>query len=132
MARGAKQVGADVPFCVLDQSARVEGIGDVVIPLSDHCDFDILLVKPPTGVSTGKAYQTLDFTCAVHPDIDRVQQCLLNDDYTQLCKSLGNTLEQSAFLLNPRGGKAETVTDQQWRGCRIDVRQRFDRFCIGT
>lgn len=105
VARGAKQVGADVPFCVLDQSARVEGIGDVVIPLSDHCDFDILLVKPPTGVSTGKAYQTLDFTCAVHPDIDRVQQCLLNDDYTQLCKSLGNTLEQSAFLLNPEVAK---------------------------
>ncbi len=101
VAKGAKQVGADVPFCVLNQSARVEGIGEQVFPLQDHCRFDILLVKPSTGVPTGKAYQLLDFAKVEHPDIDWIEHCLIEDRYEQLCKCLGNTLEYSAFQINP-------------------------------
>ncbi len=101
VARGAKQVGADVPFCVWNQSARVEGIGERIRLLRDACHFEILLVKPSSGVSTGKAYQMLDFTKVEHPDIDRIEECLVKDDYVQLCQQLGNTLEYSAFLLNP-------------------------------
>lgn len=101
VAIGAKQVGADVPFCVLNQSARVEGIGERIRLLRDSCRFEILLVKPTSGVSTGKAYQMLDFTKVEHPDIDRIEECLIKDDYAHLCQQLGNTLEYSAFLLNP-------------------------------
>ena len=102
VAQGAKQVGADVPFCVMNQSARVEGIGEKITVLQDACSFEILLVKPATGVSTKHAYQMLDFAQVIHPDIDAIEQCLLRDDYHSLCALLGNTLEYSAFLLNPQ------------------------------
>ena len=39
IAKGAKQVGADVPFCVLNQSARVEGIGEQVTPIHGYLRF---------------------------------------------------------------------------------------------
>lgn len=102
IAREAVCVGADVPFCVLNQSARVEGIGEQVTPIKAACDFEILLVKPASGVSSAQAYRMLDFTQAEHPDIDLVERCLVQGDYAALCRSLGNTLEYSAFLLNPQ------------------------------
>ena len=36
------------------------------------------------------------------PDIDLVERCLLADDYETLCRSLGNTLEYSAFQMEPQ------------------------------
>ena len=44
----------------------------------------------------------LDFEKVTHPDIDLVERCLVQDDYAGLCRALGNTLEYSAFLLNPQ------------------------------
>ncbi|MEI3148167.1 MAG: 4-(cytidine 5'-diphospho)-2-C-methyl-D-erythritol kinase [Merdibacter sp.] len=102
VAEAAKCVGADVPYCVMNRCARVEGIGEKLTFLQDHCDFQLLLVKPPCGVSTGKAYQLLDLQQAEHPDIDLVERCLLADDYETLCRSLGNTLEYSAFQMEPQ------------------------------
>lgn len=102
IAEASKCVGADVPYCVMNQCARVEGIGEKVRPLRDHCSFHVLLVKPPCGIETGKAYQMLDLDKAWHPDIDLVERCLLADEYETLCGALGNTLEYSAFQMEPQ------------------------------
>lgn len=94
-----KKVGADVCFCLLNTCALVEGIGERLKPFPNHCEFDILLVKPSAGVSTKEAYQTLNFQQCNHPDCSNVISALQEDNFNLLCKSLGNTLEHSAFLL---------------------------------
>lgn len=113
VAEAAKCVGADVPYCVMNRCARVEGIGEKLTFLQDHCDFQLLLVKPPCGIPTGKAYQLLDLQQAEHPDIDLVERCLLADDYETLCRSLGNTLEYSAFQMEPQIREIRTMLAEE-------------------
>ena len=56
LAQLGKQVGADVPFCIMETCALVKGIGERITPFAMPCDFHILLVKPAMGVPTGKAF----------------------------------------------------------------------------
>lgn len=97
----SKSIGADVPFCVYETPAIVKGIGEKIQPISIGFDFEILLVKPSMGVPTGKAFSLIDFTTCEHPDAHQVEQALQKKDYEAFCKSLGNTLEQPAFLMVP-------------------------------
>jgi 4-diphosphocytidyl-2-C-methyl-D-erythritol kinase len=55
----AARLGADVPFCLVGGRARVQGLGERVIPL-DFEARDYLLVLPPFGVDTGRVYAAWD------------------------------------------------------------------------
>lgn len=101
MVQLAKKVGADVPFCCLNKPCMVKGIGEILEPFSIDCDFYIFLVKPRRGVSTKLAFQNLDFTTCIHPDADKMQEALENNDYSTFVSLLGNTLEQPSFEMVP-------------------------------
>ena len=101
LAMLSKRVGADVPFCVMAKSAVVQGIGEYITPFDVHCDFDILLVKPPMGVSTQQAFSMLDFSECPHPSSTLVRKCLEEDRFEELAHCMGNSLEYSAFQLVP-------------------------------
>lgn len=58
-ALGAR-LGADVPFCLVGGTARVEGVGERVTPLSVSPGLWLTLWKPPAGVSTAEVYAGLD------------------------------------------------------------------------
>lgn len=92
------KVGADVPFCLFNKPARVQGIGEIITPISLESR-DVLLVKPKSGVSTVQAFKNLDLSSCVHPDMDRLI-CNINYglDYTKL---LDNSLENVSIMLNP-------------------------------
>ena len=102
MVEIAKKVGADVPFCLRSRPAFVTGIGENLEHFRVHTPFYLLLVKPYKGVSTKVAFETLDFSCAEHPDCRRMREALIGNDYDGVLQSLGNTLEQSAFKLGPQ------------------------------
>ena len=102
MVEIAKKVGADVPFCLRSRPAFVTGIGENLEHFRVHTPFYLLLVKPYKGVSTKVAFETLDFSCAEHPDCRRMREALIGNDYDGVLQSLGNTLEQSAFKLLPQ------------------------------
>ena len=58
---GAKAVGADVPFFLLNRLSYVSGIGEVVRPLDVPLPGrSLLLVCPPLSVSTAWAFSALD------------------------------------------------------------------------
>lgn len=97
--RIGKQIGADVPFCLVNQPALVSGIGEKIEPFTFSCDFHMLLVKPSEGVSTKTAYQMLDLARCAHPDCEAVKAKLQEDDFAGLCQEIGNSLEESAFRL---------------------------------
>ena len=92
------KVGADVLFNYYNMPAVVSGIGDYVEPFKMVKQYNVLIVKPRTGVSTKMAYEMLDMDKCDHPNIDKLKQALiLGDDIHGL---LGNSLEQPAFLIN--------------------------------
>lgn len=97
----ARQVGADVPFCILSRPALVKGIGEVIVPFECRPDFHILLVKPRRGVSTKEAFEICDSTDPAHPDCRRMCEALISGSYDDIIASLGNSLEDAALQLVP-------------------------------
>ena len=101
MTEVGRQVGSDVPFCILNKPALVEGTGEVITPFACPADFHILLVKPRHGVSTKTAFENLDIANAEHPDCEQMRTTLINDDYHGMINALGNTLEEISLKLVP-------------------------------
>lgn len=96
-----REVGADVPFCILSKPALVQGIGEVIVPFECHPDFHILLVKPKRGVSTKEAFELSDQTEPEHPDCRKMGRALIEGNYQGIVDALGNSLEGAALQLVP-------------------------------
>lgn len=96
-----KQIGADVPFCIIAKPAHVKGIGEKIEPFTMKQDYDCLLVKPQRGVSTKLAFELLDFEHCEHPNTQLVKDSLMKGDFKQFTFHAKNTLEQTAFQLVP-------------------------------
>lgn len=91
------EIGADIPFCVMNRPSLVQGVGEhlrnVCFPALEP--YYVLLVKPSEGVSTKEAYQTLQLEECDHPDIEALVRKLNEGENFEL----GNSLEQSAFRI---------------------------------
>lgn len=101
MISAGKEVGSDVPFCIVNKPAYVEGTGEIIKPFRCHTDFEVLLVKPKKGVSTKEAFAIVDQEETVHPDCMKLRQALIDNDYETMIHSLGNSLEKAAIDLVP-------------------------------
>lgn len=55
-----KEVGADIPFFLLNKSSRVRGIGEEIEVFQNSLNTDIILLKPDFGVSTPEAFKNFD------------------------------------------------------------------------
>ncbi|MDO4620234.1 MAG: 4-(cytidine 5'-diphospho)-2-C-methyl-D-erythritol kinase [Lachnospiraceae bacterium] len=96
MARG-KQIGADVPYCIMGGTALSEGIGEILTPLPTMPDCRILLCKPSVSVSTKDVYKSIDEKENLrHPDVDAQLQALQNGDLRALAApdAMYNVLEE--------------------------------------
>jgi len=102
-----KEVGADVPFCILNRPAFVEGIGEKITTFSCSPDFYLLLIKPRKGVSTAEAFHIVDEQESIHPDCKAMQEALEYNDYDGIISSLGNSMENAAMTLVPEIRKAK-------------------------
>ena len=56
----ATGIGADVPFCLMGGTCMCEGIGEEITRIPPMPQCDILICKPPVGVSTPFAYDESD------------------------------------------------------------------------
>lgn len=50
-------LGADVPLCMVPGLMRAQGIGEQISPLPGAQAFELLILKPETGLSTAKVFQ---------------------------------------------------------------------------
>lgn len=98
----AKTIGADVPFFLVGECARVKGIGERIRVIPNRFDRKILIVKPDYGVSTKEAFANINFSTLVHPSIDDIETALISGDDHLLYDNLKNSLEVSAFKLVPK------------------------------
>lgn len=93
MERG-RQIGADVPYCVMRGTALAEGIGEILTPLPPVPQGYVLVGKPGVNVSTKFVYGRLDAAnLKEHPDIDGMVAALGQKDLCQVADKLGNVLE---------------------------------------
>lgn len=102
MCRIGYKIGSDIPFCLKNCAARVQGKGEVLTSVKVRRPFGVLIVFPKTGLSTGKIYSEFDLTGASSPaDISGIIEALEKDDLSLLSHSMGNELEKTAVRFCP-------------------------------
>ena len=108
-----KQIGADVPFCLVNEWARVQGIGEKIRRIDCDWKFNILLVKPKEGVSTPASFSRWDAKEHNRYDVDVVEDALKNKNIELLYTTMVNALEPIGFeLLHVLGQIKEDMNEQ--------------------
>ncbi|WP_294275511.1 4-(cytidine 5'-diphospho)-2-C-methyl-D-erythritol kinase [uncultured Sphingomonas sp.] len=137
----AAALGADVPACLLGQTARGEGKGDALQPLEPLGDRPALLVNPRVGVSTAAVFARWDGVDrgalgqggvmavaaagrndlepparAVAPQIDAVLALLVSARGVQLARMSGSGATCFAIFVDTdaRDAAAGAARDQGW------------------
>jgi 4-diphosphocytidyl-2-C-methyl-D-erythritol kinase len=89
------KLGADVPFCIMRQSARAQGIGEKLTPINSALQCRVLLITPNIGVSTPFVYNQLRTDrIGKHPRVAEVIAALQTGDPERLAREWGNVLEE--------------------------------------
>ncbi|HHV93015.1 MAG TPA: 4-(cytidine 5'-diphospho)-2-C-methyl-D-erythritol kinase [Firmicutes bacterium] len=96
------KVGADVPFCLLEGTAEVTGIGEKIRPVDSPPPWPVLLLKLPVSVSTKSCYEAYD-KLASPPRVNApaMLEALANCDLAAAARRLGNSLEAVTFQQVP-------------------------------
>lgn len=94
-----KSVGADIPFFLINKSARVTGIGENIEIIENNLKSAIILIKPNFGVSTGKAYKNMTMlNNKKDANIKNIILGLKENRIDIVEASIENHLEQGLFI----------------------------------
>lgn len=94
-----KSVGADIPFFLINRSARVRGIGEDIEIIENNLKNSIILIKPQFGVSTGKAYKNMSMLNNKRDaNIDKIIFGLKDNRVDIVEDNVENHLEQGLLL----------------------------------
>jgi 4-diphosphocytidyl-2-C-methyl-D-erythritol kinase len=105
-AFGAK-LGADIPYCLAGGTALVEGIGEILTPLSSLPPWPLVVVKPPVAIATPWAFAQIDAQASVvHPPVADAAAALRAGDFKEAARLAGNTFEPVMTGLYPQIGEA--------------------------
>jgi len=100
LARIGSEIGSDVPFFLNGPAAWCTGRGEVVAQVPVGRPLDLVLVKPPEGLSTADVYKRL--TVPARPvDGRAAREALASGDVEALGRALFNRLQEPAFVLSP-------------------------------
>ncbi len=92
----AIRVGADVPFFIRGQTAKVEGIGEKITPIYPALQREVLIIKPPFGVSTKEAYENLrPELFSKNSKVEELYQGYLQNDPVTIQHYTVNTFEKT-------------------------------------
>lgn len=86
-------IGSDVPFCVLGGAAVARGRGEILTPLPEGPQLEMVLVKPNFQLSTGEVYRNFR--------LERVDQAPDNTAFLEAwhqCNSIGIAAEMRNVL----------------------------------
>ena len=97
----ATPLGCDIPFFIKCVPARVQGVGEILTPISIKNNYHVLLVKPEAGCSTKEVYGISDTMDLKTGDIDAVIKALEEGDDELLAKNISNALQEPAIKVVP-------------------------------
>ena len=95
------KIGADVPFCLKNTPAHVEGIGEKITPIKVKKQYNVLIIKPKQGLSTKDVFNACDKYELKHGNVQDVIKALETGDDSLLAKSMFNSLEDVSMDLCP-------------------------------
>ncbi len=95
-----KEIGADVPFFLVNKAAKVEGIGEKITPFELKEKPYVLLVKPFLGCSTKEVYNNYDLLDKTEKgDIEKTIEALQDGDLKRVNEYRYNDLEKPAIMI---------------------------------
>lgn len=98
MELGAK-VGSDVPFCVAGGAARCTGVGTIVEEAPSLPDCWLVVCKPPTGMSTPRAYALLDqYPLSSTQATPRMMEALAGGNLKKIARCVANRFDETIRL----------------------------------
>jgi len=98
-----KQLGADVPFCIVKRPMLTEGIGEIFTPIPGLPECYIVVAKDGEGVSTKDAYARIDeIGCKVHKDHTPLINALEVGDLTLIKEGTYNLFEEAVLPIRER------------------------------
>ena len=107
-------LGADVPFCLRGGLTRTTGIGEVMQPLPYRKDWELVVIQPCRGLSTGEVFTAYHEQESIpRPDTDSAQRALAEGDAALLARSLGNVLQGVSEEKRPEIGEAIRALKEQ-------------------
>lgn len=89
-----KELGADVPYCIMRGTALAQGIGDKLTRLPFFPECYVVLVKPPVSISTQYIYDSLDTnTIKKRPNTQLVIEAIKNNNLSVIAENMYNVME---------------------------------------
>jgi len=92
----ASEIGSDVPFFIVGESALVEGTGNKIKPLKKALTVNIVLVNPGIKVSTTWAYNKFDKEKNIvknNADIKELLKAINKKDMKKIAKNIHNDFD---------------------------------------
>lgn len=106
LAQLGKKLGADVPYCLHNGLARVQGIGEIVTPLEKSPVYPMVIVTPGGGLSTPAVFQEWNKGYPMNqPDNAALAAALMGGDLDRAQMLSLNDLEAPAIALMPEIGE---------------------------
>ena len=96
-----KTLGCDIPFFIKCKPARVQGVGEILTPITIKNNYYVLLVKPELGCSTREVYAASDTIDLKVGNIENVIKALAEGDDELLAANISNALQEPAIELVP-------------------------------
>lgn len=100
LCRFLESLTADGPYMVVGKPCRVRGKGEKISVLTSKFKGKVLLVKPFLGCDTKSVYEGLDYVNLSHPNMNKVEEAIVKNDYELLAKHVDNSLLSSACKIN--------------------------------
>ena len=96
-----KTLGCDIPFFIKCKPARVQGVGEILTPITVKNNYYVLLIKPEAGCSTREVYKLSDEVDLKVGNIENVIKALEEGDDDLLAANISNALQEPAIKCVP-------------------------------
>ena len=93
----SKSLGCDIPFFIKCKPARVQGVGEILTPITVKNNYYVFLVKPDAGCSTKEVYAISDSMDLKTCNIENVIKALEEGDDDLLAENISNALQEPAI-----------------------------------
>ncbi len=98
----AENLGSDVPFCLLSKPALCEGRGEVLTPIKDFPELDIVIAIGSERLSTPKVFKEYDkMQLPIENNTDNLLTALSSQGIYQAITKTGNAFEPVTDILSP-------------------------------
>jgi 4-diphosphocytidyl-2-C-methyl-D-erythritol kinase len=104
LAKLAAEIGSDVPFFVIADAARATGRGERLEPLAGLQPLDVVVVRPPEGLSTPLVYRQCGVPQQPRP-AEEFLQAWRTGRMAEVGRRLHNRLTEPARELSPWIGR---------------------------